>query len=123
MNLKSLIATVLFAAGACLCAANGAAADEPKTCAQLDQLECAGSTTCKLEQLSVHGNYRCREARGRCETGFRQAGEGDIKQLCESKPGCEFKPANCYCPPNLNCFCGGGPPAQCVESGKKGISR
>jgi hypothetical protein len=69
-------------------------------------------------QTGEHGKYICRAAVGRCEIGFRQAGDGDIKKDCESKAGCEFKWANCYCPPNLNCTCGGGPPAQCVERGK-----
>jgi hypothetical protein len=90
-------------------------ADEAKPCDQLSELDCIHSTVCKLEQTAKHGGYICRAARGRCESGFRQAGEGDIKKLCESQPGCVFKYPECFCPPGLACECGGGPPAQCVE--------
>lgn len=41
------------------------------------------------------------------------------KKSCESKEGCKYIPAGpCYCPPNVRCICGGGPPPQCMpESG------
>lgn len=116
------IVVPLFAA---VCAVHAAAlrADAPKACAQLSEEECIDSAACTLEHLGAHGKYACREARGRCETGFRQGGGGDIRQACESKPGCTFKPGSCYCPPRLSCFCGGGPPAQCVESNAQKIGR
>jgi hypothetical protein len=91
---------------------------EAKSCAQSTELECIQSTKCTLIQTGVHGNYVCRDSVGRCETGFRQVADYDIQKDCESKPGCEFKAANCFCPPKLNCTCGGGPPAQCVERSK-----
>jgi len=122
MNVATMV-FVTLAVTASLCSGTALHAQESAACAQLTELECIGSSVCTLEQVAAHGKYRCREARGRCETGFRQAGEGDIKQQCESRPGCAFNPGNCYCPPNLNCFCGGGPPPQCVESGAQKIAR
>ena len=91
---------------------------EGKACSETTELECLQSTQCTLVQTQVHGKYTCREAAGHCETGFRQSADHDIQKDCEAKPGCVFKIANCFCPPNLNCACGGGPPAQCVEKKK-----
>jgi len=89
---------------------------EPASCNTATEQECIESAKCTLVQNGEHGKYTCRDAIGHCEIGFRQAGaHEDIKQTCEAKPGCEFHGANCYCPPGLECFCGGGPPAQCVE--------
>jgi hypothetical protein len=103
-----------------LCASAVVHAQDPKSCSESSELECIHSPHCTLVQTVEHGAYTCRAARGRCEIGFRQAGEGDIRADCEAKPGCEFKPASCFCPPNVQCVCGGGPPAQCVERGKSG---
>ena len=114
MRSKILLSASL-ALSASLFSVAASSAEGPRPCSQFSELECIQSTTCKLEQVSFHGSYVCREAKNRCEAGFRQAGEGDIQKLCESTPGCKFKYADCYCPPNLNCACGGGPPAQCVE--------
>ena len=95
-----------------------ALAQEHKACSTYSELDCIRSTECKLEQAGERGKYLCRESAGRCELGFRQAGDGDIRKDCESMPGCQFEPASCFCPPNLNCACGGGPPAQCTERTK-----
>jgi hypothetical protein len=95
-----------------------AAGSEGKSCSQATELECIQSTQCTLVQTQVREKYTCRDSVGRCETGFRQSADHNIQKDCEAKPGCEFKAAKCYCPPDLLCFCGGGPPAQCVE-GKK----
>jgi hypothetical protein len=90
-------------------------ADAAAVCGDMGELECINSTSCKLELIAPHGKYVCRESLGRCEHGFRQAGNGDIQKLCEANAGCVFQPGNCYCPPNLECACGGGAPAQCHE--------
>jgi hypothetical protein len=95
-----------------------AAGTQAKPCSDSSELECVQSAQCTLVQTGVHGKYTCRDAVGRCETGFRQVADHDIQRDCEAKPGCKFKIANCYCPPNLQCACGGGPPAQCVEREK-----
>jgi len=89
--------------------------DSPKPCGESTELECRQSAECTLVQSGVHGKYTCRASVGRCETGFRQSADHDIQKDCESKPGCQFKAADCYCPPGLQCTCGGGPPAQCME--------
>jgi len=35
---------------------------------------------------------------------------------CRSTPNCEVVyPGGCYCPPEVKCVCGGGPPPICVE--------
>lgn len=93
-------------------------AQDSKPCSESSELECIHSPKCTLVQTAQHGGYVCRAAQGHCEEGFLQAGDGDIRKNCEARRGCEFKPASCYCPPNVDCRCGGGPPAQCVESRK-----
>jgi hypothetical protein len=94
--------------------------EEPKTCATATELQCIESERCTLVQpeatQQVHLPRRRQPLRSRHRQG---GGGGDIKQQCESKPGCEFHNASCYCPPNVNCVCGGGPPAQCVEKKKQ----
>jgi hypothetical protein len=90
-------------------------AQEHKACSAYSELDCIRSTECKLQQTGEHGKYVCRDSVGRCELGFRQAGDGDIRKDCEAMPGCHFEPGSCFCPPNVACVCGGGPPAQCVE--------
>jgi len=117
MRTQKLIAAFAVACG-CLFAGSLSLAEDSKPCSESTELECVHSTQCKLVQAQEHGKYVCRAAVGRCEIGFRQVSDGDIQKDCESKTGCQFKGANCYCPPNLNCRCGGGPPAQCVERKK-----
>ncbi|SRR5258706_6220537 len=95
-----------------------AAGKDPRPCNEATELECLKSAECTLVQAAVHGKYTCRAAAGRCEIGFRQAGDSDIQKDCEARPGCEFRSASCYCPPGVDCRCGGGPPAQCLERGK-----
>ena len=101
----------------CMCVPLISIGAEPKTCNEATELECVKSAECTLVQAEARGKYTCRAAVGRCEIGFRQVAETDIKKECESKAGCEFIPASCFCPPipGLSCTCGGGPPAQCVE--------
>ena len=39
---------------------------------------------------------------------------------CRSTPNCEvIYPGECYCPPGVQCICGGGPPPKCVEKVNK----
>jgi hypothetical protein len=111
MQIKT-ISAMLFG---CLLLPLIAAAAEGKSCSDASELECIQSTQCTLVQTQTHGKYTCRASVGHCEIGFRQSADYDIQKDCEAKPGCQFKIANCYCPPNLACACGGGPPAQCVE--------
>ena len=102
------------------CSAQPGPVEEPATCATATELQCINSERCTLVQPEPRGKYTCRDDANRCEAGMRQGGgDGDIKKECESRPGCEFQNASCYCPPNVNCVCGGGPPAQCVEKKKQ----
>ena len=111
------ISSIAFAFCGC-CMVSIAFAEGPKPCSEFSELDCIHSTECKLEQAGERGKYACRAATGHCELGFRQAGDGDIRKVCEAIPGCQFEPGSCYCPPNVACFCGGGPPAQCTERPK-----
>ncbi len=73
---------------------------------------CLGSpnhTYAKVEGVP-HG-YQCRSAAGRCEIGFVQA--EDSAEQCETDSRCEYKTGSCYCPPGMQCICGGGSPGQC----------
>lgn len=96
------------------------AAPEPSApCQELGEKACLDSPTCTLVQEDgARRGYRCREASPPCETGFLQgsstAGE------CSAKAGCVFDPGHCYCPPDVVCVCGGGPPPGCVAEGSPG---
>ncbi|MDY7093962.1 MAG: hypothetical protein SX243_13425 [Acidobacteriota bacterium] len=90
-------------------------------CLSLAQTPCTKSPDCTLVQdESAESGYRCRAAQGPCEEGFRQ--QGSTQEDCESREGCRFEPARCYCPPEVTCVCGGGPPARCVEAGAPSTS-
>ena len=91
---------------------------EVKSCNESTELECIKSAQCTLVQIQVPGKYTCRDSVGRGEIGFKQSADYDIQKDCEAKAGFEFKAANCYCPADLLGFCGGAPPAQCVERKK-----
>jgi len=114
---RNLFTAVMLSFSGCLFSPS-ILAQEHKTCSAYSELDCIHSTECKLELTGEHSKYVCRESVGRCESGFRQAGDGDIREACESMPGCQFEPGSCFCPPNVACVCGGGPPAQCVEHAK-----
>lgn len=94
---------------------------ESKTCAKLTEIQCLTSAECELALLTKekgkNSKYICRPAQGRCEIGFIQRSDTQAKD-CEAKSGCKHLPANCYCPPDLNCYCGGGEPSKCVEQKK-----
>ena len=89
-------------------------------CTALNELECIKSAACILVQLEEQrkiGSYSCRSVQGRCEKGFQQWGENQVES-CESKPECKYDPGCCYCPPDVQCICGGGSPPQCVDQKK-----
>ena len=109
---RTFSALLAYALSACV------SAQEHQACSTYSELDCIHRTECKLEQAGEYGKYVCRASVGRCESGFGQAGEGDIRKVCESIPGCRFEPGSCFCPPDVNCVCGGGPPAQCSERTK-----
>lgn len=80
----------------------------------LTELQCINSAESTLILVGeMTGEYMCRPSEGSCEPGFRQ--RTDTEESCEAKKGCVFIPGFCYCSPDLVCFCGGGPPPQCVE--------
>ena len=59
--------------------------------------------------------YVCRRAVSECERGFVQEKHGP--EDCEALGECEFVPGQCYCPPQVVCVCGGGPPSRCTVAG------
>lgn len=73
--------------------------------------ECLNSSQNTLV-LSDRG-YSCQRASNQCDDNFRQAVDG--AEVCTAKAGCEFLTGFCYCPPNVQCVCGGGPPSQCAQ--------
>ena len=80
-------------------------------CGRLSETACYQSSSCILQWQKQQSSYICRAADNVCEKGFSQS-DGN-EQDCESKPGCVYVPAVCYCAPNVKCVCGGGPPAMC----------
>ncbi|MDH5324120.1 MAG: hypothetical protein OEZ68_14015 [Gammaproteobacteria bacterium] len=79
-------------------------------CHRLSQSACLNSDRCVLEQTNPR-SYRCRAAGNHCELNFFQ--DLDEAASCETKPGCEFVKARCYCAPGKTCSCTGGTPALC----------
>jgi hypothetical protein len=84
---------------------------EGLSCQQLSEKACLESAACTLKKNKDSTSYRCLPAKDHCELMFRQS-EG-TKESCETKQGCEFIPAQCYCPPDLLCECADGEPNQC----------
>lgn len=84
---------------------------EGKTCAQMTEQECLSSAACTLTRNETAHGYQCRFAKDYCELLFRQSEEN--RESCETKTGCVYVPASCYCPPDVTCKCSGGEPAQC----------
>lgn len=81
-------------------------------CGLMSQGQCLASQRCVLDQNDNKG-YFCREAKGDCEIGFIQAGEGDPKASCNRTKGCQYVGASCFCPQGVQCICGGGKPSSC----------
>jgi len=91
-------------------------------CNNLDALSCVSSTECMLTAQS-----ECFAPWDRCQLDFQQAildsagnfidyeqHQSTIDQ-CHSQAGCAYIPAaQCYCPPDVNCICGGGEPPNCL---------
>jgi hypothetical protein len=73
---------------------------------------CLTSKSCILEQGKDKA-YFCRAANEGCEMAFVQSGEHSMKS-CKGKKVCKYEPASCYCPPKVQCVCGGGKPASCA---------
>lgn len=102
---------------------------QPVDCAALSKLDCVVSTQCMLTQTNLQNPISCVAPKNRCEIGFQQAilsengwtinramHQKTIDQ-CQSRPGCKYEPAGqCFCPPDVNCICGGGPPPSCLQS-------
>lgn len=105
--MKILLAIISWLTLACF-----ALAAEPNSCASLTELQCIKSSECTLSPVEIN-KYICRAATGKCELDFIQF--ENSKQSCETKQGCKYVPGNCYCPPDMLCRCGGGPPPKCVE--------
>ena len=86
-------------------------------CAPISDYQCLDSpnyTYAKVDPSPL--GYKCRRARGLCERGFIQS-EHTAEQ-CEANSRCEYVPGACYCPPEVQCICGGGSPGQCQTKGK-----
>lgn len=77
-------------------------------CAELRPDACLVATACTLD--AEDGEYTCRPASGACEEGLAQTD----RDACEARPDCAWDPGRCYCPADVQCICGGGPPARCV---------
>jgi len=94
-----------------------AMAAAPPSCPDLDRKACVQSMDCMsvvARDDAGRRAYRCVAGGDTCRKGFRQ----DRRETCSDKPGCRFVPAGpCYCPPDVVCVCGGGPPPDCVPDG------
>lgn len=80
----------------------------PTDCASLGPDACIAASSCTLDHAEGQP-YACRAAAGPCEEGLAQSD----RAACEARAGCEWDPGRCYCPEDVECFCGGGPPPLC----------
>lgn len=100
------------------------ASAQDNNCSKLNSLSCVGSAECMLNAQS-----RCVAPWDSCQIGFQQAILGNAGNFidseqhqstidqCQSKAGCTYVPsAQCYCPPDVNCVCGGGEPPNCLPT-------
>lgn len=85
---------------------------DAESCSSLSIQGCLSSRECTLVFDKVSESYQCQNVNNQCEKGFSQA--DDTREICESRPGCKYQASNCFCPPGVDCRCGGGTPAMCV---------
>lgn len=89
---------------------------QPESCSKLSAESCLVSKLCTLDQKVSDGTYYCRDAENQCEKDFAQG--VDSPEFCQSRAGCQYQAARCFCPPGVTCVCGGGAPAKCVPADK-----
>lgn len=102
--------------------AHTAMAVEPIACLDLDGIACISSSACTLVRGESGFPYQCVPIANECEAvalGRYENGvldfSYDAKAACETREDCRFVPPGpCYCPPGLDCLCGGGSPPACV---------
>lgn len=103
---------------ACVPVAGAAQSTPDQSCATFEIPECLSSTQCMLVSGSAGGPYLCVPPWDRCQIDYQQlrgwSWEDKPAARCELRKGCAFvQPGPCYCPPDVACFCGGGPPPDC----------
>jgi len=101
-----------------------------QSCETLDLVTCEASPVC-THRIAIGGplgeGICVSEPIQFCQEGLQQAdldGGGKLFgwseatiAYCENKDRCEYVPAGpCYCPPELQCVCGGGAPPSCRPS-------
>ena len=74
-------------------------------CDQLGETACIETHDCVLE-LGPNDSYQCRPTRNHCERMVDP-------ESCIEDDSCAWDPGFCYCPPEVLCGCGGGPPPVC----------
>ena len=77
----------------------------PVECVGLGEYSCIDTVGCILDLAPTRGTYVCRPAHNECEWHNRGA--------CGDADGCWWDFGECYCGPDEDCDCGGGPAAQC----------
>lgn len=87
-----------------------ALAGDALDCTKLDQLECMTARKC------VYTGSACEITADPCEIAWKEL--QDTRASCEAMTSCKFVPREqCYCPPNVDCDCGGGAPDRCRLGG------
>lgn len=88
-------------------------------CAALGELACLAPNDCVLVAAGESGDgYVCRPAENDCERDFDQ--RNPDADACAAREGCTYDGGSCYCPPDVTCICGGGPPPRCHAAGDSG---
>ncbi len=79
-------------------------------CTKLEQLECMTERQCAF--TGSFGGNACETTADPCEIAWQEL--RDTQASCEAMTSCRFVPRElCYCPPNVDCKCGGGAPDRC----------
>jgi hypothetical protein len=81
---------------------------EALQCEELDQLGCMQEPTC------AYAGLRCEITDDACEIAWDELAGTEAQ--CETLAGCTYEAReNCYCPPEVDCDCGGGAPQRCLS--------
>ncbi|MCK6513254.1 hypothetical protein L6R29_25265 [Myxococcota bacterium] len=90
----------------CLAADDGRRCVGQIDCGRLSELDCwKARPQCILVYGGQQDRYVCRATQNECEKLDAAA--------CAEASQCFFDPGFCYCPPDVTCICGGGPPPLC----------
>lgn len=71
-----------------------------------------GQKTCMTERQCIYTGGACEQTADPCEIAWQELAHSPAS--CAEMTSCRYTQSQqCYCPPDVDCVCGGGAPAQC----------